>query len=84
MVGIDVFYFMFDDMYYLFGGIKCQLVGELIIFVNVGIGKYWDLFDMVKVIIEIVIYYDFGEDYNDYSVKVGVSILFGKLMLVVF
>ena len=78
MVGIDALYFMPDDMYYLFGGIKRQSVGESTTLANVGIGKHWDLSDTVKVITEIATYHDFGEDYNDYSVKVGVSIPFGK------
>lgn len=31
-----------------------------------------------------MVYYDFGEDYNDYSIKLGIVVLFGKLMFLVF
>ena len=78
MTGVDVMYFMPDDQWYLFGGVKRQAVLESTTLGNIGIGKHWDLFENAKVITEIATYHDFGEDYNDYSVKVGIAIPFGK------
>ena len=61
-----------------FGGVKRQAVGESTTLGNIGIGKHWDIHEDVKLVTEIAAYHDFGEDYNDYSVKVGIAIPFGK------
>ncbi|MGK0502796.1 OmpA family protein [uncultured Alteromonas sp.] len=78
MVGVDALYFMPNDAWYLFGGVKRQSVGESTTLGNIGIGKHWDIAESVKIVTEIATYHDFGEDYNDYSVKLGLAIPFGK------
>ena len=78
MVGVDALYFMPNDAWFLFGGVKRQAVGESTTLGNIGIGKHWDIHEDVKLVTEIAAYHDFGEDYNDYSVKVGIAIPFGK------
>ena len=78
MVGVDALYFMPNDAWFVFGGVKRQAVGESTTLGNIGIGKHWDIHEDVKLVTEIAAYHDFGEDYNDYSVKVGIAIPFGK------
>jgi OOP family OmpA-OmpF porin len=78
MVGVDALYFMPNDAWYVFGGVKRQAVFESTTLGNIGIGKHWDVADSVKIVTEIAAYHDFGEDYNDYSVKLGFAVPFGK------
>ena len=78
MIGVDAMYFMPNDQWYLFGGVKRQSVLESTTLGNIGIGKHWDLIENARVVTEIAAYHDFGDDYNDYSVKVGLAIPFGK------
>ena len=78
MVGVDALYFMPNDAWFVFGGVKRQAVGESTTLGNIGIGKHCDIHEDVKLVTEIAAYHDFGEDYNDYSVKVGIAIPFGK------
>ena len=78
MTGVDVMYFMPNDQWFLFGGVKRQAVLESTTLGNIGIGKHWDVHENVKIITEIAAYHDFGEDYNDYSVKLGLAVPFGK------
>ena len=78
MVGVAALSFMPNDAWFVFGGVKRQAVGESTTLGNIGIGKHWDIHEDVKLVTEIAAYHDFGEDYNDYSVKVGIAIPFGK------
>ena len=78
MVGVDAIYFMPDDAWFLFGGIKRQSVGVSTTQGNIGIGKHWDLDGSVRLITEVAAYHDFGEDYNDYSFKLCLAVPFGK------
>ena len=78
MIGVDAMYFMPDDAYFLFAGVKRQSVGVSTTQGNIGIGKHWNVHESVRLITEIAAYHDFGEDYNDYSVKVGIAVPFGK------
>ncbi|WP_218311214.1 OmpA family protein [Alteromonas antoniana] len=77
MIGADAMYFMPNDWWYLFGGFKHQSMDESFTLGNIGIGKHWNAGEKVKFITEIAAYQDFGEDYNDYSVKLGLAIAFG-------
>ena len=70
--GVDAMYFMPNDMWYLFGGYKRQDFDEQQNLADLGIGKHWDISDKVKLVTEIAAYYDFGQDYTDYSAKLGV------------
>ncbi|MEC7283038.1 MAG: OmpA family protein [Pseudomonadota bacterium] len=78
MTGVDAMYFMPNDAWFVFGGVTRQAVGESTTLGNIGIGKHWDIHEDVKLVTEIAAYHDFGEDYNDYSFKVGIAIPFGK------
>ncbi|WP_137165656.1 OmpA family protein [Salinimonas lutimaris] len=70
--GVDAMYFMPDDLWYVFAGYKRQDFDENLNLADVGIGKHWDISDKVKLVTEIAAYYDFGQDYTDYSAKLGV------------
>lgn len=76
--GVDALYFLEDDVAYLFGGIKVQSLEDSYRVANVGIGKHWPVAENWKVITELASYYDFGQGYNDFSVKLGVAYLFGE------
>ena len=78
MFGVDAVYFMPDDMWYLFGGVKRQILDENYNLANIGIGKHWDLSDDVKITTEIAAYRDFDDSYYDYSVKVGFAFPIGQ------
>ena len=78
MTGVDAMYFLPNDAWYLFGGVKRQAVLESTTLGNLGVGKHWNIHENVKLITEVAAYHDFGEDYNDYSVKVGLAIPFGQ------
>ncbi|QJR81371.1 OmpA family protein [Alteromonas pelagimontana] len=77
MFGADAMYFLPNDVMYMFGGIKRQIVDQNYNLGNIGLGKHWNISENVKLVTEIAAYHDFGEDYNDYSVKLGVAIPFG-------
>ncbi|MEG3765934.1 OmpA family protein [Alteromonas sp. 14N.309.X.WAT.G.H12] len=79
MFGVDAMYFMPDDLWYLFGGVKRQILDDNYNLANVGIGKHWDLNDDVQLTTELAAYRDFDDSYYDYSVKIGVSFPFGKV-----
>ena len=78
MFGVDALYFLPDDLWYVFGGVKRQLLDENYNLANVGIGKHWDINDDVKLTTEIAAYRDFDDSYYDYSVKVGLAFPFGQ------
>ena len=80
MTGVDAMYFLPDDKWYLFGGIKRQSIADSTTMGNIGIGKHWDVFENAKgrIITEIAAYHDFGENYHDYSIKVGIAVPFGE------
>lgn len=80
MTGVDAMYFLPEDKWYLFGGIKRQSIADSATVGNIGIGKHWDVFENARgrIITEIAAYHDFGESYNDYSIKVGIAVPFGE------
>lgn len=78
MIGADAMYFMPNDWWYLFGGLKHQSMDDSFTLGNIGIGKHWNAGEKVKFITEIAALRDFGDDYTDYSVKLGLAITFGE------
>ncbi|GGW83609.1 OmpA family protein [Alteromonas halophila] len=78
MIGADAMYFLPDDVFYFFGGIKHQNMADSYTLGNIGIGKHWNAGDRVKFITEVAAYHDFDENFNDYSVKLGLAIPFGS------
>ena len=78
MFGVDAMYFMPNDLWYIFGGLKQQELNESYTLVDMGLGKHWDLTDKLKLITEVAAYRDLSDSAYDYSVKVGLSFPFGK------
>ena len=75
--GVDAVYFAPNDWWYLFGGYKRQDFAQEHDLVDIGIGKHWDITDDVKLTTEIAAYYDWDDEYTDYSAKVGVMFPIG-------
>ncbi len=78
MFGVDAMYFMPNDWWYIFGGLKRQEFDEDHNLVNLGLGKHWDIGDKVKLSTEVAAYRDIDDSYYDYSVKVGLTFPFGN------
>lgn len=78
MIGADAMWFMPNDWWYLFAGVKHQNMNDTTTLGNIGIGKHWDISEKVKLITEVAAYEDFGEDYNDYSFKLGLAVTIGN------
>jgi OOP family OmpA-OmpF porin len=77
MFGIDAMYFLPEDVAYVFGGAYFQSIDQSYRMVGAGVGKHWDLGDRFKLITEVAAYEDFGQDYNDFDIKIGLAYTFG-------
>lgn len=76
--GVDALYYLPNDIFYVFGGVKhFKTSGSDNVF-NFGIGKNWALNDKLKVMTEAVAYNDFSDGYNDISLKLGLAYTFGS------
>ncbi|WP_077339174.1 OmpA family protein [Pseudocolwellia agarivorans] len=75
--GIDVLFFPQQSDYYVFTGLKIEKYDDTQRLVNVGLGRHWKTNSNFKIITEIAAHHDFGEGFNDHSVKVGFSYAFG-------
>ena len=78
LLGVDAMYFFQDDLFYVFGGLYHQDVGDDYQMLGYGMGKHWAVNDDVAVISEIAAYRDLSDNLYDYSVKLGVSYTFGS------
>ena len=78
MTGVDLVYFLPEDKYYLFGGVRRQSVGDSTTFVDLGIGKHWQPVENLMVLTEIATYRDLDFDFSDVSVKIGLVVPFGE------
>lgn len=78
MYGADAMYFLEDDVMYLFGGLRQQHLDETYRMASLGLGKHWEVSDKLRVITEVATYYDFGQEFNDVSLKLGLSYYFDK------
>jgi OOP family OmpA-OmpF porin len=77
-MGADVMYFLDNDAAYLFTGLREQaLINEDYRMATVGVGKHWEITDNVRIITEVAGYHDFGQAYNELSVKLGLAYVFG-------
>lgn len=77
-VSVDAMYFLPDDLAYVFGGLREQSLKQNHYGVaSMGVGKHWAVSEKWRVITELGYYYDFGQKYTDYSVKLGISYLLG-------
>ncbi|GAA0359455.1 outer membrane porin OprF [Bowmanella denitrificans] len=76
-VGIDGLYFLDQKQTYLFGGFKHQNLEDNYRMMNLGVGRHWDLTEKWKLVTEAAAYYDFGQDFTDYGLKLGLAYTFG-------
>lgn len=75
--GIDALHYFDKKQTYLFAGFKHQNLGENYRLVNFGLGRHWDLSQDWKLVTEAAAYYDFGQDFTDFGVKLGLAYTFG-------
>jgi OOP family OmpA-OmpF porin len=78
-VGVDVLYFLPDDLLYAFGGLKNTEIVDGDAMVNLGLGKHWDLSDSVKIITEVAAYQplDSNNSNTHIGLKLGLAYAFG-------
>ncbi len=75
--GIDAMYFMGENEWYLFGGVKRFTLATNEVMANVGVGKHWAINDEYRVITELTNYHDLSNSYSDLAFKVGIAYTFG-------
>jgi OOP family OmpA-OmpF porin len=77
--GIDVLYFLPDDLLYAFGGLKNTEIVSGDAMVNIGIGKHWNLDDNFKIITEVAAYQPLSSNNSNTHVglKLGIAYAFG-------
>ncbi|WP_416307677.1 OmpA family protein [Neptunicella sp. SCSIO 80796] len=75
-LGVDALYFLDQKSVYLFAGVKHEKLDTSYRMANVGIGKHFQINDNWRVIAEAASYYDFGQDYNDFGLKLGIAYTF--------
>lgn len=76
-IGIDALHFFDQRNSYLFAGFKHQNLGTNYRMANFGIGRHWHLSQNWKLQTEAATYYDFGQNFIDYGVKLGLVYTFG-------
>jgi OOP family OmpA-OmpF porin len=78
-VGVDALYFMLDDLFYAFGGLKFTNITETDLMANIGLGKHWDIGNRIKVITEVAAYQtlDSGDNNTHMGLKLGLAYAFG-------
>jgi OOP family OmpA-OmpF porin len=78
-IGADVLYFMPEDIFYAFGGLKYNKITDGDLMANIGLGKHWDLGNNMKVITEVAAYQnvDSGESGTHIGYKLGLAYAFG-------
>lgn len=77
-LGADLMYFLRDDAAYVFGGVREQSLTDTYRSASLGIGKHWVGSENWRIITEIATYYDFGQEFNEYSLKFGMAYIFGQ------
>jgi OOP family OmpA-OmpF porin len=78
-VGLDVLYFLPEDLFYSFGGLKNTEIVDGDAMVNIGVGKHWDVSDDFKIITEVAAYHPIasGDSNTHLGLKLGVAYVFG-------
>ena len=79
ILGADIMYFLEDDSLYLFGGVREMSVQDSYRSAALGVGKHWELSKKWRFITELAAQKSFGNDYEDYTMKVGMAYLFGNV-----
>jgi OOP family OmpA-OmpF porin len=80
-IGVDALYFMPDDLFYAFGGLKFTNITDKDVRVNIGLGKHWDVGNSIKIVTEVAAYQklDNGEESTTLvGFKLGLAYAFGK------
>jgi OOP family OmpA-OmpF porin len=77
--GVDALYFMPNDLFYTFGGLKFTEINETDLMANIGLGKHWDLGNSLKIITEVAAYQtlDSGDSNTHFGYKLGLAYAFG-------
>lgn len=79
-VGLDVLYFLPNDLFYVFGGLKSVEIVDSDGMVNLGLGKHWDVGSEggFKIITEVAAYKPLPSDSTTHlGVKLGLAYAFG-------
>ena len=78
-IGVDALYFVPNDLFYTFGGLKFTEINETDLMANIGIGKHWDVGNSLKIITEIAAYQtlDSGDSNTHLGYKLGLAYTFG-------
>ena len=78
--GIDALYFMPNDLFYSFGGLKFTEIHDNDLMFNLGLGKHWNVDDSVKIVTEVAAYrsLDSGDRNTHIGFKLGFVIAFGE------
>lgn len=76
-VGADVLYFLTDDQWYVFSGLKHQEIEGQRTLLDVGVGKHWELSERWQGITEVAAYQDLDESLLDFGLKLGIAYKFG-------
>ena len=77
-VGADMMYFLPEDVAYFFGGIRQQSLQEdNYRMAAAGVGKHWTINDHLRLITEVAAYHDFGQQFHEYSAKIGIAYILG-------
>ncbi|WP_158965599.1 OmpA family protein [Paraglaciecola sp. L3A3] len=75
--GADALYFLEDDLFYVFGGVKRTKIAESDYYLDLGLGKHWDLNENFKIITEIAAYQNLDTDNTHMGYKLGLAYAFG-------
>ena len=77
--GVDVLYFLPDDLLYAFGGLKNTKIVDSDAMANIGLGKHWNVSDNVKIITEAAVYQPLasGNSNTHIGLKLGLAYTFG-------
>ncbi|MDU0353142.1 OmpA family protein [Paraglaciecola aquimarina] len=76
--GIDALYFLPDDLFYILGGLKTTKIAESDYYVDLGIGKHWDINENLKVVTEITAYQNLDTSHTHMGYKLGLAYSFGE------
>lgn len=84
-VGVDALYFLPDDLFYAFAGVKSVKITDNDSMFNIGLGKHWDIGHSLKVITEVAAYQTLSSGSSETSnvsnthigVKLGLAYTFG-------
>jgi OOP family OmpA-OmpF porin len=80
-VAVDVLYALDDNGTYAFTGVRHSNplydMEEDYRSVGLGLGKYWEINDVVDFVTEVATHHDFGNDADDVTLKLGLVMKFG-------